>query len=303
MTTSTAFQQPGRFFKGNLHTHSTASDGFHPPEEVCRIYREAGYDFLTLSDHFLPTYAFPVTDTSAHRTDTFTTILGAEVHVPGTSMGESWHLLAVGLPRDFPATRSGETGPSLAQRCHDAGAFVGIVHPSWYSLSIEDAQSIDCAHAVEIYNHTSAVKTDRGDSCALFDQMLAKGKRLGCFASDDAHFHFDDAFGGWVMVKAESLRPELLVEALRQGHYYSSQGPLIHDIKVEEGRLDVRCSPARAVMLLGRGSEAVSALGESMESATLSTDLVAKGGFGRVVVIGDDGRRAWSNPIWFDNAA
>jgi predicted metal-dependent phosphoesterase TrpH len=303
MTTCTAFQQPGRFFKGNLHTHSTESDGLHPPGEVCRIYREAGYDFLALSDHFLPKYAFPVTDTSAHRSDTFTTILSAEVHIPATSMGEAWHLLAVGLPRDFPATLAGETGPSLARRCHDAGAFIGIVHPSWYGLSLEDAQSIDCAHAVEIYNHTSAVKTDRGDSSALFDQMLATGRRMGCFASDDAHFHFNDAFGGWVMVKAESLRPELLVEALRQGHYYSSQGPLIHDIKVEEGQLEVRCSPARAVMLLGRGSKAVSELGQSMETATLSTELVANGGFGRVVVIGDDGRRAWSNPIWFDGPA
>ena len=303
MTTCTAFQQPGQFFKGNLHTHSTASDGLHPAAEVCRIYREAGYDFLALSDHFLPVYDFPVTDTSAHRSETFTTILSAEVHVPATSMGETWHLLAVGLPPKFEATRDGETGPAIAQRCRDAGAFVGIVHPSWYSLSLEDAQSIGGAHAIEIYNHTSAVKTDRGDSCALFDQMLALGHRLSCFASDDAHFHFDDAFGAWVMVKAESLRPELLVEALKQGHYYSSQGPLIHDIKVEEGQLEVKCSPARAVMLLGRGSKAVSELGQSMESATLPTDRVAKGGFGRVVVIGDDGRRAWSNPIWFEGHA
>jgi hypothetical protein len=299
MTVCSAFNQPGRFFKGNLHTHSTMSDGRYAPEEVCRRYREAGYDFLTLSDHFLPAYDFPVTDTTAYRSEGFTTLLGAEVHVRATSMGEAWHLLAVGLPRDFLATQTGESGPQLAQRCRDAGAFVGIVHPAWYGLSLEDARSIESAHAVEIYNHTSAVKTDRGDSSALYDQLLAEGLRLSAFASDDAHFHFDDAFGAWVMVKADSLQPELLLESLKQGHYYSTQGPLIHDIRMDAGQLHVKCSAARAVMLLGRASKAVSELGVGIESATLATEGVAKGGYGRVVVISDDGRRAWSNPIWF----
>jgi hypothetical protein len=187
----------------------------------------------------------------------------------------------------------------LAQRCRDAGAFVGIVHPAWYGLSLEDVRSIESAHAVEIYNHTSAVKTDRGDSSALYDQLLAEGLRLSAFASDDAHFHFDDAFGAWVMVKADSNQPELLLESLKQGHYYSTQGPLIHDISIDAGQLHVKCSAARAVMLLGRASKAVSELGVGIESATLATEGVAKGGYGRVVVISDDGRRAWSNPIWF----
>lgn len=44
-----AFSAPGRFWKGNLHTHSNRSDGALEPAEVCRRYREAGYDFLCLS--------------------------------------------------------------------------------------------------------------------------------------------------------------------------------------------------------------------------------------------------------------
>ena len=35
------------------------------------------------------------------------------------------------------------------------------------------------------------------------------------------------AFGGWVMVKADSNDPDALVEALKSGAYYSSQGPQI----------------------------------------------------------------------------
>ncbi len=39
------FGRPGRFFKGNLHTHSTNSDGDFPPAEVIDRYCRAGYDF------------------------------------------------------------------------------------------------------------------------------------------------------------------------------------------------------------------------------------------------------------------
>ena len=298
MHTLDAFRRSGTFFKGNLHTHSNRSDGAHSPEEVCRRYREAGYDFLALSDHFLPLYDFPVTDTTVHRSEGFTTLLSAEVHVRGTSLGETWHILAVGLPPTFEATHADETGPMLARRCREAGAFVGIVHPAWYSLSVEDAQSIDSAHAIEIYNHTSAVKSDRGDGCALLDQLLAKGLRLSGFASDDAHFHFNDAFGAWVMVKAENLDPERLIDSLKLGHYYSSQGPLLEDITIQGSSLEVRCSPVSSVMLLGKASRSECVFGEHMTSASLPLDRITNGGFGRVVAIDACGKRAWSNPIW-----
>jgi len=49
----TPFSRPGRFWRGNLHTHSTRSDGLRSPEEVCRFYATAGYDFLVLTEHFL----------------------------------------------------------------------------------------------------------------------------------------------------------------------------------------------------------------------------------------------------------
>jgi len=52
------FGRPGRFYRGNLHTHSTNSDGKHPPEEVCRMYKEAGYDFISLSEHFMEYFGY-----------------------------------------------------------------------------------------------------------------------------------------------------------------------------------------------------------------------------------------------------
>ena len=51
MIRPSAFTAPGRFWRGNLHTHSTRSDGVLSPQEVCRRYPDEGYDFLALTDH------------------------------------------------------------------------------------------------------------------------------------------------------------------------------------------------------------------------------------------------------------
>jgi hypothetical protein len=37
--------------KGNLHAHTTLSDGRRPIEQVIARYRELGYDFLAITDH------------------------------------------------------------------------------------------------------------------------------------------------------------------------------------------------------------------------------------------------------------
>lgn len=110
------FRQSGRFWRGNLHTHSNESDGALSPAETVRIYQDAGYDFLALTDHFRPEHGYPVTDTRPLRSDGFTTLIGAELHAPRTEAGQSWHIVAVGLPLDFPPPSPEETGPELAWR-------------------------------------------------------------------------------------------------------------------------------------------------------------------------------------------
>lgn len=43
--------EEGRWYKGNLHTHTFWSDGDDFPEMVAGWYKDRGYDFLALSDH------------------------------------------------------------------------------------------------------------------------------------------------------------------------------------------------------------------------------------------------------------
>lgn len=292
---------PGRFFRGNLHTHSTLSDAIRSPEDVCTLYREGGYDFISLTDHFLPKYGFPIADTRDFRTNRFTTILGAEVHAPSTELGEMWHILSVGLPLDFEPTTPAETGPELAARCVAAGAFVALPHPAWNGMTVGDADAIPCAHAVELYNHTSHVEEDRGDGTVMLDSLLSKGRRIWGCATDDAHFKRNDWFGGWVMVKSETLEPEALVDALKAGRFYSSQGPEIHALQVSSTEVIVECSPASSIIALGRGSAGAFSTAPGQRTARLPLDKFRKGGWLRVVVVDEAGRRAWSNPVWLDD--
>lgn len=303
-----AFSAPGRFFRGNLHTHSTLSDGVLDPGEVCRRYSDEGYDFICLSDHFVGLFDYPIADTRPFRTEEFTTILGAELHTGSLENGEIWHVLAVGLPLDFQpphapsfkAADSTESMPDLARRCVDAGAFVAIAHPQWYNLTLADARQLDMAHAVEIYNHGCAVECDRADGFAILDLLLTDGRRLSACATDDAHFKIADHFGGWVMVKAEDLSPGALLSALKDGAYYSSQGPLLHDIQVSEKTIHVRCSPADRIMAVGKGAAAKQVLGFGMSEAEIPLARFREGGWVRITVADGDNRRAWSNPIWLD---
>ena len=293
-----AFTAPGRFWRGNIHTHSTLSDGALAPEEVCRLYRESGYDFLCLSDHFLPQYGFPIADTRPFRTNSFTTILGAEIHAPMNSQSEIWHVLAAGLPEDFAPTGEAETGIELAARAKAAGAFVGIAHPQWSSLTAEDGRAMaPHAHAVEIYNHGCQVECARPDGTYLLDLLANEGHRLTAYAADDAHFRIDDGFGGWMMVKAEANEPEALLAAMKAGAFYASQGPLIHAFAVAGGEAHVECSPAVNVALLGRGSRTVNVNGRQMTRASLSLERFS-GDWFRLVVTDAAGRLAWSNPVW-----
>ena len=306
MKSLSPFSTPGRFWRGNLHTHSTLSDGALPLEDVVNRYKAVGYDFITMSEHFTHHFNYPIADTRHLRGNDFTTILGAELHAPVTSAGEWWHILAAGLPLDFAPFQPNETGPQIAKRAVEAGAFVGIAHPAWSQLTLEDGRALSFAHAVEIYNHGCAVECDRGDGFYLLDQLLNEGRtHLTAFATDDAHFRSADHFGGWVHVKAESLDPDVLLAALKRGDYYSSQGPQFHNIELNGHELTVTCSPVDTIAVVCGISRTVVKMGRAITGATLDLRKLEDGWmmqktspWFRVVLIDNAGKRAWSNPVW-----
>ena len=58
---------PGHWYKGNLHTHTTQSDGRLSPQEAVRWYEQNGYDFVALTDH--DTFCDPAPLQAATRAD------------------------------------------------------------------------------------------------------------------------------------------------------------------------------------------------------------------------------------------
>ncbi len=302
------FAAPGQFYRGNLHTHSTLSDGILEPAEVCRRYKAEGYDFIALTDHFIGIYGYPIADTVGFRDAGFTTILGAELHSGAMENGDLWHILAVGLPADFKAPNAPhfrpvadqETGPELAARAVAAGAYVAVAHPQWSGLTMNDARSITSAHAVEAYNHGCAMGCDRPDGFQTLDLLLTEGKRLNLIATDDAHFSEPDHFGGWVMVKALENSPQALLAALKAGDFYSSQGPELRGIEIGTRHITVDCSAVSSIIVQGQASAAKAVHGQSLTTGQIELDRFANSPWLRVSVIDRAGKRAWSNPIWRD---
>jgi hypothetical protein len=123
-------------------------------------------------------------------------------------------------------------------------------------------------------------------------------------AGDDAHFgHPLDRFGGWVEVHCDRLDPEALLGSMKAGRYFSTQGPALRELIVDDERLHVETSDAYAISLTGGGdrwqsaAERTSEGGESISEAEF--DLAPfRGSYCRVTVVDRTGRRAWTNPIW-----
>jgi hypothetical protein len=297
--------EEGRFFRGNLHCHSTRSDGLVDPEEVVGAYRDAGYDFVCLSDHFEEEYGWRVTDTRHLRDENFTTILGAELRSSHKEERNSYWVTAAGLPLDFAAPPPGDHAEAIG-RARALGAFVVMLHPGLNNLSlgaVEGLPAIDAVHAVEVYNHNNAMAAlpDRAEGAYMLDGLLEGGRKVLVNAGDDAHFgHPRDRFGGWVEVYCDRLDPDAVIAALKAGYYYSTQGPEIRELIVDEDRLRVRTSEAYAISLTTGGDRWQSGSERTGEPvAEAEFDLAPfRGSYCRVTVVEATGKRAWSNPIW-----
>ena len=82
--------QVPRYFKANLHTHSTISDGKLTCEEIKKAYKALGYQILSLTDHNT------TVDHSDMNDPDFLMLTGTEINVgtPKTNAvgGPTYHL-------------------------------------------------------------------------------------------------------------------------------------------------------------------------------------------------------------------
>ena len=289
--------------RGNLHGHSTHSDGVRNPQEVVETYYQLGYDFIAISDHLWHDTSYAATkvlDASSFDKSDFITLPSAELHCLGKLYDNDglWHIVANGLPLDFEVAHQDETAPQMIQRALDAGAYVTMAHPEWYSMTTDEAMAISHVHGVEIHNYSCVIGSNRGSGILIADYLLQEGKKVNFTATDDSHFTTPDWAGGWVMVAAE-LSQQDIVESLKQGRHYSSSGGVFHDIRLDNQTLIIDCAPTQSIMISGAGHTALSQHGHNMTHASFDLSSFNSPWF-RVTLFNKDGTRAWSNPYWKD---
>ncbi|BBI31930.1 PHP domain-containing protein [Cohnella abietis] len=302
-----------RKYKGNIHTHSTRSDGQYAPEVVINAYKNKGYDFMCLSDHEI------YFKSNAHDDDHFIMLDGYEMacEMSWQKTGQQYHvhgLLDESLNSDSEFEHDEEhekpdyedlgTIQSMIDDMRNRGNLIIMNHPEWSRNKLDDLLKLQGYFAIEIYNHQSELDEAVGYGVKHWDYLLKNGRKVFGIAADDAHggdmnTAISEFFGGWVCVEAEKLQQQSIISALKSGHYYSSNGPEIFDLRVEDGFLHIECSPVKFIRFITHPFN-----GRTLYHKDAS--LITKGSYRvegleqyiRVECVDFEGNVAWSNPIF-----
>ena len=282
------------FYKGNLHAHTTNSDGRKDPQDVIELYQEAGYDFLALTDHWKRTIEAP------HFYKNMLLLPGIELDY--TLTNEVIHV--VGINVDETILTRAERRHTARRGIRDirrAGGRAILAHPAWSLNTLETMQELDGLTAVEIYNSVSALpwNGDRADSMLILDIAAAHGLLLNTVASDDSHFYTGEDRTSFTMLQADELSAEGISRALDAGAFYASRGPRFRQIEIEGGEIHVECDPVSAIAFhsdLPYVRERC-VRGEGLTEATYKINTERMERFVRIFLVDEQGRRAWANPI------
>jgi hypothetical protein len=282
------FSVPGRWFKGNVHTHTTQSDGLFPPQQAIDWYRQRGYDFLAITDHWVLTPGEVIADD-------FVTVTGTEVD------GTGYHMLALGLDA-LPDQEKADAIQEVTDSIRSAGGLPFIAHPYWTGQTSTEIAAVEGIVGLEVFNSVCEKMTGLGHSRVHWDEVLARGGHLTGLAVDDTHWKHGAAGKGFIMVRCENLGEEQILRAIRKGHFYASMGPMIEDLRLmEEGGellLRIDCSPCQSVTFYALGSKGrrfEAPEGELLESA--SYPVVEDQLYLRVECRDAAGRVAWTNAL------
>lgn len=235
------YNLPGKWHKGNLHSHTTESDGGLTPVEIIDWYSKHGYSFLSITDHNR------LTNPNLGQTNLLT-IPGVEITCRRDL--HEYHVVGIGV-NEMPIKPFHDPQDTIDAINASGGSSI-IAHPYWHDLQLDDLISLRGHCGIEIFNSNCSIEIHKGLSLALWDALLRRGPALWGFASDDSHFKNPDYGGGWVMVKSKDLTQKSILDSIKLGNFYSTTGPEIYEISIEENKLHVSCSPVRSIYVIGQ---------------------------------------------------
>ena len=308
-STQPATPAPGRWYKGNTHTHTINSDGDSTPDEVVRWYREHGYQFLVLTDHNVLTSVEAVN--ALHGADEqFLIIKGEEIT---ERFGDkALHINGLDVDARIPP-QGGTSVVDVLQRNVDAirqaHGVPHINHPNFaWSITREELQQVRNNRVFEIFNGHPQVNNLGGGGVPgmeeVWDAILSNGTLLYGIAVDDAHTFKDPGNPnvpgpgrGWVLVRAPRLEARALLDALERGEFCASTGVDLADYQVDARQMTVAVKATAfskyREQFIGKGGRLLREITEPTATYAIRGDE----GYVRARIVESNGRTAWCQPI------
>jgi hypothetical protein len=287
------FTLPGSWYKANLHTHTTVSDGDVDLPVRVEQYKSHGYDILAVSDHE------KTSDVAPFCTEDFLLISGMETHPKSPNPSMAYHLLCINVPLGL----SFEKETPMEERLkvlREAGVFVVAAHPYWCGFTLDELLPLreHGVAAMEVYNSTCRFN-GRADSSVHWDHLLSRGWRIPAIAVDDVHS--DNSLRmGWTMIKAESLTLDAIMAALRAGAFYASTGPEFTDMRVEGDSVVVECTPVQKIQFYAPAPNGSQILASTEPLTKGVFTMKRKLAYVRATITDANGKEAWSPVLYFD---
>lgn len=312
MIRQAAFVAKNKMLKGALHCHTTRSDGHLTPEDVMKMHKENGYDFLAITDHrrynfknfapeigltIIPGMEYDNGDSipCEHGFRCFHTVCLGPSQEDGNGFEQDVYLESAYAPTQ-------EDYQPFLDEIHAKKNLTVYCHPEWSCTPPRYFENLKGNFAMEIWNSGCAMDNDMDMDAAYWDDLLGKNIRIFGVATDDGH-RADHHCKGWVMVNSENNVNSIL-NALENGAFYSSCGPEIYDFYVKDGKCVIECSPVEKLRVHSDCHPAKVWRDPDGQLLTYAAfDIVEGGqnyGYVRMSIMDKEGRYAWTNPIFLD---
>lgn len=299
------FPETGTWLKGNIHAHTTRTDGICAPKQQILDYYEKGYDFLAITDHNV---------IDSHQLGDgldICMIPGWERdirHCPDNT--KCIHLLGLLASNADEVSEREErrydcqeiSDQQLIDEMRGEGQFVVLAHPVWSRMTPDEVLALERFQAIEVFNTGCEVLMHAGRADLYWDLLLQNGRKVWGIACDDTHGDGpkSDRFGGWIMVRSEQKTAAAILKEIQMGTFYLSQGPTIEDWGRDGDKIYFRCSPCKTVHVTAYPSRGKSFYAEEGEYLTeISFELHENTQYIRIECVDENGCTAWTNPYFF----
>ena len=281
--------------KLGLHVHTTLSDGGRSPEVAAEIYRNAGYDAIAITDHWM---WHPSCEIEGLRI-----ISGCEYNIGGgdTAASGVFHLVALGGREDPQLDKTVHKEPQqIISAVKKVGGEVVLAHPAWSLNTVEHFETAKGVFATEIYNTVSGLHaSNRPDSSAIVDLAANQGCTLPLLATDDAHYYDGDQCVSYILLDVTDGKTTDadILKKIANGEFYATQGPEVHISLRSDGVVEVDCTPASLISFYSQCAWDAqrNQRGEGITHGEYTPHPYER--WIRAEVVDAEGNRGWSNII------